>query len=402
MCVMSAYVIKNCKVLEKLIALILVSFQFAFSADYKLPSYDNEVITPATWQQVELKYLDVINGKEYPAEIRLLRPVDWLEENNMDQAGSMVNLSLEEFGIVNVNAEVMAIKPAALDISTVDWAKSKARPVIGTFKRYAEDVRTYTFKDEHGNIDKINATPNHPFYVRNKDDFIAIDDISVSDELVTNLGKEVRLVCPIGKNAGCGEQYNKDGKPVLVYNLEVYQQHIYYVGNGVLVHNACTGRNIAGEEIDSDVIADNVMDTASLTRLCIGMACAASNTVSTKFIRLKDKDQLSDLRKKWDQNLEKAEDLISYVDYVGFSMGANSVRLQSNYTMGENVQMATEFALWGNTVCSFLSSCIKVARAVVRYDGVGWKFGSKNYPEKGWLDSIDNKKITIGPELGGL
>jgi hypothetical protein len=160
-----------------------------------------------------------------------------LKIHGMNKIGNKIILSISEFGINDIHVTVIALKPTKLDTSKIDWSKRKSRPAIGTFKRYAPVVNTYTFKDlSRGEISKINATPNHPFYVKNKTEFIAIEDVSPTDELVDQTGKQVRLVCHNGKSDHCGKLYN--AKPVPVYNLEVYKKHVYYVGcDGILVHN---------------------------------------------------------------------------------------------------------------------------------------------------------------------
>jgi hypothetical protein len=232
--------------LNILVLLALFTFKLTFSSSYELPSYDLEPITPEAWRQVELTYSDVIKGKEYPAEIKLLRPIDWLKDNGIDEVGNKAVFSLPEFGVESVEVEVVSVLPTTVDTSRVDWAVEKSRPVIGKFKRYAEDVRTYTFRDASGNVETINVTPNHPFYVKNKGEFVAIDDVASSDELIDQLGKSIKLSCPLGKEISCGEQYNKSGKPVVVYNLEVYKNHVYFVGgDALLVHNNCVFDNEA-------------------------------------------------------------------------------------------------------------------------------------------------------------
>ena len=134
---------------------------------------------------------------------------------------------MPEFGIVNVMATVKAIKPTQIDTRSVDWSKQKNAPVIGKFIRYVTDVRTYTFKDSLGNISRINATPNHPFYVQNKHGFVAIGNVSSKDTLLglasygdKHMAGAVHLVCPKGKYSHCGVAYRNDGLPVSVYNLE--------------------------------------------------------------------------------------------------------------------------------------------------------------------------------------
>ena len=224
-----------------LLSLFTPNYSLANNQAEKPPNYDLIAITPKTWQQVKLKYSDVINGKKYPAEIKLLRPIKWLQENSMNKVGSEVNLSIPEFGVMNVKATVTAIKPNTLDTSEIDWSTQDSRPVITIFKRYAPVVKTYAFRDlGTGEISTINATPNHPFYVKNKGKFMPIEDVAPTDQLVNSSGQTIKLICDKGQNSHCGKAYNTDGDPVPVYNLEIYQQHAYFVGNDeVLVHNNC-------------------------------------------------------------------------------------------------------------------------------------------------------------------
>jgi hypothetical protein len=233
--------------------------------------YDSIPITPKTWKEVDLSYSDTINGKEYPAEIKLLRPITWLKERGIDKVGNIAIFSIPEFGVERVKAKVTDIQPIKLDTSKINLLDQKSRPVIGTFKRYAQVVNTYTFKDlSTGKISTINATPNHPFYVKNKNRFIPIEDIETTDELVSKkkTGKQVRLLCAKGKFDHCGKIYNKDGQPVEVYNLEVYQDHVYFVGvDGVLVHNTCPFQRIQNGNLIHDIYDGNTITTISQSRI---------------------------------------------------------------------------------------------------------------------------------------
>ncbi|WP_440994393.1 polymorphic toxin-type HINT domain-containing protein [Cysteiniphilum litorale] len=204
-------------------------------------NYDATDINPTSWKQVELKYSDIIDGKAYPAEIKLLRPIQWLEENGIDQVGKRAVFSLPEFGIDQVEVTVTDITDTRVDTKDIDWHMGKTKIVIGTFKRYAQDVRTYAFKDEKGNIEQINATPNHPFYVVNQQAYVAIDDIEDRNELISQSGQKVRLVCFDVNQKSCGKRVSNQ-VPVMVYNIEVVAQHIYYVGKyNTLVHNTGCG-----------------------------------------------------------------------------------------------------------------------------------------------------------------
>jgi hypothetical protein len=194
-----------------------------------LPSYDYQEITPTTWQQVSLTYHDQINGKNYQNKIQLLRPLQWLHDHGMDKVGHKIELSINEFGIDHVKATVTDIQPTTVDSTKLPLTNSSI--VIGKFTRYAKVVNTYTFKDSQGNIQTVNATPNHPFYVTDKKAYVAIDKVSSTDNLIDDKGQTVKLICPTNKTTHCGRLYNTDGQPTIVYNLEVYRRHHYFVGD---------------------------------------------------------------------------------------------------------------------------------------------------------------------------
>ncbi len=251
--------------------------------EHKKPNDGIEPIIANKWKEVDLSYFSVINGKRYQNSIDLLRPITWLHQHGMDKVGNTITLSLLKFGINRVKAYVVAIKPTKIDTREINWSKVGSRPVIGTFKRYAPDVRTYTLRDSKGHSDHIHATPNHPFYVQNKHGFVAIEDVKDTDVLVgmgsgtgtgtgtgTRTGTRnydgrgngngnrgvstkrygrldndanshdrldgvVHLVCAKGIHSHCGKPYKH---PMAVYNLEVYRRHVFRVGvQGVVVHN---------------------------------------------------------------------------------------------------------------------------------------------------------------------
>ncbi|WP_018299810.1 Hint domain-containing protein [Fangia hongkongensis] len=213
---------------------------------------------PQTWYTLNLQYNDAIEKHLYPAEIKLLRPLSWLKVHHIEKVGDKLTLSISEFGINQVNATVTQLTPSTLNITASNHSKETTRPVIGIFKRYAKTVNTYTFQDRNGKVEQIHATPTHPFYVINKKRFIAIDELSSQDQLLSAYGREVQLVCPKGKFSHCGQRYNKDDKPILVYNIEVYQAHNYYVGRFTsLVHNSCDFENTPFSDMDIDALTNS-------------------------------------------------------------------------------------------------------------------------------------------------
>jgi hypothetical protein len=121
-------------------------------------------------------------------------------------------------------------------IDEIDWTNRANRPVTATFERYSDEVHTYTFvNSKTEKKSQINSTPNHPFYVKNKRAYIPIGDTGSSDEFYAyNSGWVTKII-----KSPRASLHSKI--PEKVYNVEVYQEHRYYVNNsggtGLLVHN---------------------------------------------------------------------------------------------------------------------------------------------------------------------
>ena len=137
-------------------------------------------------------------------------------------------------------AHIVSIKPVAVNSQKLITGKG-INMVTGLFTQHAVNVRRYTFKEiKTGKTGTINATANHPFYVKNRSAFIPIEKVTDSDNLITETGQSVRLICSENRKDHCGVPYG-DGQPQPVYNLQVAHRHTYFVGKNhkILVHN-CT------------------------------------------------------------------------------------------------------------------------------------------------------------------
>ena len=185
--------------------------------------------------------------------IMLLRPDKvikyWLKEQR--QAG-YINLTIKEFGLINTRAYISAIKPDSISkkcylqlfsTSNKKNYSTESSCVTGVFKRHVNNVNSYTFKNLFtGNTETIHATPNHLFYVKNRRGFVALNEITPTDELLNLSGHQMRLLCPEGNKKHCGMIWKKFNISA-VYNLEVYKEHEYFAGNNeIYVHNTyfCT------------------------------------------------------------------------------------------------------------------------------------------------------------------
>ncbi len=228
-----------------------------------LPSYDSQPITPKTWEEVDFVYyhdfsckatcIDKVipgcrkaNNNRGKVVLRcmehmnLLRPKTMVRQWQQEQKKQgRVSLTIKEFGVNNVHGYITAIKPTTVNTSHLDINRCHQTPVISLFVRHVLKVRTYKFKDFiTEKVSSISATPEHRFYVENKNAFVPIQNLSPKDNLISATGHQIHLLCKGNRNSHCGVSYGVKGVPVEVYNLEIYQRHRYFVGEGqILVHN---------------------------------------------------------------------------------------------------------------------------------------------------------------------
>jgi len=92
--------------------------------------------------------------------------------------------------------------------------------------------------DTTSSPETIGVTGNHPFWSVDRAEFVQAGELTIGERLQT-LGGDIRWVQPKLPRPG----------PTPVYNLEVQDEHVYYVGaNGVLAHNAGKGKNKCADD----------------------------------------------------------------------------------------------------------------------------------------------------------
>ncbi|QDV88493.1 polymorphic toxin-type HINT domain-containing protein [Stieleria magnilauensis] len=141
------------------------------------------------------------------------------EVANAEVLGLTVDIDLPEMGAVGT-AMVSAIQPcppvksSAGQVVTATFAHPPTRQVL--------DV---VFE---GESDAIGVTDNHLFWSEDRQAFVAIGQMESGERVVTFHGDTKRIESRLPRPG-----------PQLVYNLEVYGEHVYFVGQqGLLVHNA--------------------------------------------------------------------------------------------------------------------------------------------------------------------
>lgn len=206
------------------------------------------------WCGVDLVYTQVIDKKTYTERVNLLRSQAWIADHHVSKPGDHLVLSLPEFGIDRVTATVTAIFGTSVDPQKLSEENPNARTVIATFARHTTDVRAYTLQNTQSHQqDIIQATPNHPFYVINRTirdgitgkptHYISIGQVTSADQLISETGTPLKLIhqAPLPQTLA-----------IPVYNMEVYQDHRYFVGQQrVLVHNNGLGSYTGGTSIQN-------------------------------------------------------------------------------------------------------------------------------------------------------
>ena len=196
--------------------------------NYRIPLeqrlIDNEPITPYTWKWVSFEIRPESGGVE---SVKLCRPNWFLRQLGATALGKMVYLSIPETGIMG-NAIVTQISPCQLDtrlLAPKQKGEYEYRPITGQFQHQQAEVWDFEFSD--GSI--IGATANHPFFSLERGAYIAVGDLKIG-EAVKNVGDKTLTLT----------KKTLRPNPETVYNIEVYRDHTYLVGNdGVLVHNNC-------------------------------------------------------------------------------------------------------------------------------------------------------------------
>ena len=227
-------------------------------------TFGSEII-PSDWRKLTLR---APKRDGTVAEVVLLRPLTWLNEQH-GEVGGTVFISVPECGI-DGNANVLAIDPCpeipkvavslremSLDLSRrfksatgclpdsmeaqqdslarssgpVHTARHVSaerdgyfgRVVTGTFLHQASSTITLTIT---GQSEPIECTGNHPFWSEDRQTFVRADSLQRNESLRTATGLTTV------------ESWTPDLNPTPVYNIEVHGAHVYHVGtSGVVVHN---------------------------------------------------------------------------------------------------------------------------------------------------------------------
>ncbi len=167
----------------------------------------------ATWRLIELE----MTGEDgHRIDVRLLRPMDWIEKHG-GFPGGKVRLELEEIGAVGY-AGVLSVS----DCPPI--RPGRGRIVTGTFCHNSNDIIKVNIEGQK----PIGCTAGHLFWSEDRQAFVPACELKEGERLRT-ADKQIAPVKSLTRRIGTAP----------VYNLEIDIEHVYYVGQaGVLVHNA--------------------------------------------------------------------------------------------------------------------------------------------------------------------
>nr|WP_095742588.1 polymorphic toxin-type HINT domain-containing protein [Rhodopirellula sp. SM50] len=154
-----------------------------------------------------------------PAFRHLLAIETELDSREMDLVGLSVELDLPEMGAVGT-AYVTSIEPS------VSVQPGDGQVVTATFSHPPSSaVLDVHFQDGSA---PVGVTDNHPFWSVDRQRFVPIGEMEIGERVVTFHGETKRIESKLPRPG-----------PQWVYNLEVYGEHVYFVGEqGLLVHNS--------------------------------------------------------------------------------------------------------------------------------------------------------------------
>ena len=256
-----------------LLSMLTAAYSLLF-AHNTLPSYDTLSINRDIWKEVHIVYNQDFPYKQHykkqkikgckktyissasnnktetkktvpvlrcTEHIKLLRPDKtvnhWMQ---IQHEKHFFPLTLSTFNFVNIHAKITAIRPVKPDNDQVFLHNKQTKKVTGQFERHTVNVKKYTFRNiKTGKTIIVNATPEHPVYVKNRAAFVPMDLLRTKDYLLNNVGQEIRLICYGNGMQHCGESLHNN-IPLPVYNLEIDHHHTYFVSDiRLLVHNIC-------------------------------------------------------------------------------------------------------------------------------------------------------------------
>jgi len=170
--------------------------------------------------------------------ITLLRPRNWLEQDDF----------VREFEVPIESGEMkrgLCVWLELPEMGTVGWAQllsvndefeiksGKGNVVTGRFAHLANNVIDLKIEGQ----EPIGCTDNHPFWSVDRQEYIDAGQLRDGERILLYSGETKRV-----------EQKLARPGSEIVYNIEVFGEHVYHVGkDGILVHNTCLDLDLKGK-----------------------------------------------------------------------------------------------------------------------------------------------------------
>jgi len=149
--------------------------------------------------------------------IEMIRPIEWFANQSVEP-GARIFLDVAEMGawgyarVISVS-ETPRVKPGRGQVVTATFSHPPSTNVL--------DVTI------EGSDKPISVTDNHLFWSVDRQEFVPIGEMEIGELVQTFQGSTRRIEAKLPKIG-----------PQLVYNVEVYGEHVYFVGeDGCLAHN---------------------------------------------------------------------------------------------------------------------------------------------------------------------
>jgi hypothetical protein len=156
-------------------------------------------------------------GEDGRVNITLLRPESWRRLNN-SVLGGLVYLDLPELGVQGM-AKVLELEP----LLPGEVEEGEGGIVTGTFEHLCGIPGELRISNESN---AIGVTPDHLIWSVDRQDWVSVKDLRPGETLDTLGGPAIF------------KSYTPGSTAQPVYNLEVWPDHVYRVGeHGLLVHN---------------------------------------------------------------------------------------------------------------------------------------------------------------------
>ena len=170
----------------------------------------------STWRLVELEVLKEDGNK---VEVKLLRPLKWLQQAGAIENGTF-SISIKELDIEGVAAVLRMLPCPPIE-------PGDGHVVTGTFRHTCESLVELRVG---GESESIVCTTGHPIWSETSKDFVAAAELSINESIKTTQNRISTLSSVVSLPSD---------QTKVVFNIEVSQTHVYHVGSlGMLVHNA--------------------------------------------------------------------------------------------------------------------------------------------------------------------